>query len=360
MAESANAKQKSAISNETDKNKALKMALDTIRKSYGEGSIMRMGENSALDIEGVPTGSLALDVALGIGGVPCGRITEIFGPESSGKTTVALHIVAEVQKRGGTAAYIDAENALDPKYAKALGVDVDNLLISQPDTGEQGLEICDMLARSAAVDIMVIDSVAALVPRAEIEGDMGDSHMGLHARLMSQALRKLAGVINRSNMVVIFINQLRSNIGGYGPLEVTTGGKALKFYASVRIDVRRKDYIKEGDNVLANVTEAKVVKNKVAPPFKTARFDIIYGKGISKESGLLDVAEKTGVIQKAGAWFSYEGSKIGQGRDTSKKWLSDNPDKAQEIEGKIRNMLKGGNITAIEEESEEIPELVEA
>ncbi|MDR1101427.1 MAG: recombinase RecA [Clostridiales bacterium] len=325
------------MSNETDKNKALQMALDNIRKNYGEGAVMRLGENATMNIESVPTGSMSLDLALGIGGVPCGRITEIYGPESSGKTTVALHIVAEAQKRGGAAAYIDAENALDPQYARALGVNIDDLLVSQPDTGEQALEIAEMLARSSAIDVIVIDSVAALVPKAEIEGEMGDSHMGLHARLMSQALRKLSGVINRSNVVAIFINQLREKIGStYGNPETTTGGRALKFYASVRLDVRRKETLKIGDQMIGSRTTVKVAKNKVAPPFKMAEFDIMYGEGISKEGNILDIAVDLKIVNKSGSWFSYGETRLGQGRDAVKKLFKNDSNLLAEIETKVR------------------------
>ena len=321
----------------SDKKKALETAIAQIEKDFGKGSIMRLGENSGIVVEAIPTGSLSLDVALGIGGVPKGRIIEIYGPESSGKTTLALHIVAEAQKRGGEVAFIDAEHALDPTYARALGVDIDSMLISQPDTGEQGLEICEALVRSGAIDVVVVDSVAALTPRAEIEGDMGDSHVGLLARLMSQALRKLAGSIAKTNCVVIFINQLREKVGVvYGNPEVTTGGRALKFYASVRMEVRRVEAIKNGTEVVGNRTRAKIVKNKVAPPFREAEFDIMYGEGISKWGELVDLAVKLDIIQKSGSWFSMGDTRVGQGRDAVKNFLKDNPDLAEEIDAQIR------------------------
>ena len=320
-----------------DKKKALETAMAQIEKTYGKGSIMRLGDNTRVLVEAIPTGSLALDLALGIGGVPRGRIVEIYGPESSGKTTLALHIAAEAQKRGGEVAFIDAEHALDPTYARALGVDIDNMLISQPDTGEQGLEICEALVRSGALDVIVVDSVAALVPRAEIEGDMGDAHVGLLARLMSQALRKLAGSISKTNCVVIFINQLREKVGVlYGNPEVTTGGRALKFYSSVRIDVRRIEAIKSGGEIIGNRTRAKVVKNKVAPPFREAEFDIMYGEGISKYAEMVDLAVKLDIIQKSGSWFSMGEERIGQGRDSVKQYLRDNPEICDHIEAEIR------------------------
>ncbi|MCI8828687.1 MAG: recombinase RecA [Ruminiclostridium sp.] len=320
-----------------DKKKALETAMAQIEKTYGKGSIMRLGDNSRVQVESIPTGSLALDLALGIGGVPRGRIVEIYGPESSGKTTLALHIAAEAQKRGGEVAFIDAEHALDPVYARALGVNIDNMLISQPDTGEQGLEICEALVRSGALDVIVVDSVAALVPQAEIVGDMGDSHVGLLARLMSQALRKLAGSISKTHCVVIFINQLREKVGVvYGNPEVTTGGRALKFYSSVRIDVRRVEGIKSGTELIGNHTRAKVVKNKVAPPFREAEFDIMYGEGISKYGEMVDLAVKLDIIQKSGSWFSMGEERIGQGRDSAKKYLKDNPEICERVEAEIR------------------------
>lgn len=320
-----------------ERKKALDLTLSQIEKQFGKGSIMRLGEDAKLSLDVIPTGSLDLDIALGIGGVPRGRIIEIFGPESSGKTTLTLHVVAEAQKMGGIAAFIDAEHALDPTYAKRLGVDIENLVISQPDTGEQALEIAEALVRSGAIDIVVVDSVAALVPKAEIEGEMGDSHMGLQARLMSQALRKLAGSINKSNATVIFINQLREKIGVmFGSPETTTGGRALKFYASVRLDIRRFDSIKQGDEIIGNRTRVKVVKNKVAPPFKQAEFDIMYGTGISKEGNILDTGVSTDIIAKAGSWYSYNDHKLGQGRENAKDFLRDNPEIAKEIEDKIR------------------------
>lgn len=321
-----------------DKMKALEAALGHIEKQYGKGSVMKLGESGAnMQVETVPTGSLSLDIALGVGGVPKGRIIEIYGPESSGKTTVALHMVAEVQKRGGIAGFIDAEHALDPVYAKNIGVDIDNLYISQPDNGEQALEITETMVRSGAVDIVIVDSVAALVPKAEIEGDMGDSHVGLHARLMSQALRKLTAVISKSNCVVIFINQLREKVGVmFGNPETTTGGRALKFYASVRMDVRRVETLKQGGEMVGNHTRIKVVKNKVAPPFKQAEFDIMFGTGISKEGDILDLAAECSIISKSGAWYAYNGSKIGQGRENAKTYLKDHPEICDEIEKKVR------------------------
>jgi recombination protein RecA len=323
-----------------ERDKALEMALGQIDKQFGKGSIMRMGDKTTLAIEAVSTGALALDLALGIGGLPRGRITEIYGPESSGKSTLAMHVVAEAQRLGGTCAYIDAEHAMDPIYAKAIGVDVDKLLISQPDTGEQALEICDMLVRSGALDVVVIDSVAALTPKAEIEGEMGDSHVGLQARLMSQALRKLTGTINRTNTIVIFINQLREKIGVmFGSPETTPGGRALKFYSSVRLDIRRIESIKDGADVVGNRTRVKVVKNKVAPPFKQAEFDITYGKGISREGSLIDVGVECGVIKKSGAWYTYEGEQLGQGRENSKNFLIENIDLMLEITEKVRTKV---------------------
>ena len=326
----------------SDKKKALQTALAQLDKSFGKGTVMRLGDRVEMNVEAIPTGSLALDAALGIGGVPKGRIIEIYGPESSGKTTLALHILAEAQKMGGEVAFVDAEHALDPVYAAALGVDIDNLLVSQPDTGEQALEITDALVRSGAVDAVVVDSVAALTPRAEIEGEMGDTFVGLQARLMSQALRKLAGTINKTNCVVIFINQLRMKIGVmYGNPETTTGGNALKFYASVRLDVRRTESIKEGSNVIGNKTRVKVVKNKVAPPFREAIFDIMYGQGISKWGELVDLAVEMDIIQKSGSWFSMGDERIGQGKDSVKTFLQANPEIAEEVEAKVReNLLK--------------------
>ncbi|MCI8594735.1 MAG: recombinase RecA [Oscillospiraceae bacterium] len=321
----------------SDKKKALETAMSQIEKAYGKGSIMRLGENVGVVVEAIPTGSLSLDLALGIGGVPKGRIIEIYGPESSGKTTLALHILAEAQKKGGEVAFIDAEHALDPTYARALGVDIDSMLISQPDTGEQGLEICEALVRSGAIDVVVVDSVAALVPRAEIEGDMGDSHVGLLARLMSQALRKLAGSIAKTNCIVIFINQLREKVGVvYGNPEVTTGGRALKFYASVRMDVRRIEALKNGSELIGNRTRAKIVKNKVAPPFREAEFDIMYGEGISKVGELVDLGVKLDIIQKSGSWFSKGEVRLGQGRDAVKQYFKDNPEEAAAVEEEIR------------------------
>lgn len=320
-----------------DKEKALETALAQIEKQFGKGAVMRLGQNEAMQVDVIPTGSLSLDLALGIGGLPRGRIIEIYGPESSGKTTLALHCVAEGQKAGGYAAFIDVEHALDPVYAAALGVDVDSLLVSQPDTGEQALEITEALVRSGAIDVIVVDSVAALVPKAEIEGEMGDTHVGLQARLMSQALRKLAGAISKSNCVAIFINQLREKVGVmYGNPEVTPGGRALKFYASVRIDVRKGDAIKEGSERIGSRTRAKVIKNKMAPPFREAEFDVVYGKGISRTGELLDLAVKLDIVQKSGAWFSYNGNRLGQGRDNSREFLGTHPDIAGEIEAQVK------------------------
>ncbi|MFV0463638.1 MAG: recombinase RecA [Nostocoides sp.] len=327
----------------TDKQKSLDMVLGQIEKSHGKGAVMRLGDDVRPPIDVIPTGSIALDIALGIGGLPRGRVVEIYGPESSGKTTVALHAVANAQKAGGIAAFIDAEHALDPEYARKLGVDTDNLLVSQPDTGEQALEIADMLIRSGSLDIIVIDSVAALVPRAEIEGEMGDSHVGLQARLMSQALRKLTGALNNTGTTAIFINQLREKIGVmFGSPETTTGGKALKFYASVRIDVRRIETLKDGTDAVGNRTRAKVVKNKVSPPFKQAEFDILYGQGISREGGLIDMGVEQGFVRKAGAWYTYEGDQLGQGKENARTFLKDNPDLADEIEQKIKEKLGVG------------------
>ena len=328
---------------EKEKLDALNHVLGKIEKDFGKGSIMRLGEASSMVVDSISTGSIGLDIAVGIGGLPRGRIVEIYGPESSGKTTVALHSVAEAQKNGGIAAFIDAEHALDPVYARALGVDVDNLIISQPDTGEQALEITEALIRSGAIDIIVIDSVAALVPKAEIEGDMGDSHVGLQARLMSQALRKLTGSIKKSNCVAIFINQLREKVGiMFGNPETTTGGRALKFYSSVRLDVRKIDTIKQGDKILGSRTRVKVVKNKVAPPFKQAEFDIMYGEGISKIGDLLDIAANVDIVKKSGSWYNYQDIKLGQGRENVKKFLADNMDLTNEIEEKVRKYYKLG------------------
>ncbi|WP_433348433.1 recombinase RecA [Micromonospora sp. CA-111912] len=326
-----------------DREKALDLALAQIDKQFGKGSVMRLGERPVVQTSVIPTGSIALDVALGVGGLPRGRVVEIYGPESSGKTTVALHAVANAQRAGGIAAFVDAEHALDPDYAKALGVDTDSLLVSQPDTGEQALEIVDMLVRSGAIDIIVIDSVAALVPRAEIEGEMGDSHVGLQARLMSQALRKITGVLNNTGTTAIFINQLREKIGVmFGSPETTTGGRALKFYASVRLDVRRIESLKDGTDVVGNRTRCKVVKNKVAAPFKQAEFDIMYGKGISREGSLIDVGVEQAIIRKSGAWYTYDGDQLGQGKEKAREFLKENPDVAAEIEKKILEKLGVG------------------
>ena len=321
----------------TEKKKALEMAMSQIEKQFGKGSVMKLGEFKAMEIEAIPTGALSLDIALGIGGVPRGRIIEVYGPESSGKTTLALHVVAEAQKMGGEAAFIDAEHALDPVYAKKLGVDIDNLIVSQPDTGEQALEITESLVRSGALDVIVVDSVAALVPKAEIDGDMGDSHMGLQARLMSQALRKLAGALNKTKTVLIFINQLREKIGVmFGNPETTTGGRALKFYASVRMDIRKIENIKQDGEFKGSRVRVKVVKNKVAPPFREAEFDVVYGEGISKAGNILDMAVNLDIIEKAGSWFSYNGERIGQGRENVKKYLKENPKILEEVEEKVR------------------------
>lgn len=335
-----------------DKLKALDAAISQIEKQYGKGSIMKLGDNSAhMNVETVPTGSLSLDIALGLGGLPKGRIIEIYGPESSGKTTVALHVIAEVQKRGGIAGFIDAEHALDPVYAKNIGVNIDELYISQPDCGEQALEITEMMVRSGAVDIVIVDSVAALVPKAEIDGDMGDSHVGLQARLMSQALRKLTSVINKSNCIVIFINQLREKIGiMFGNPETTTGGRALKFYSSVRMDVRRVESLKQAGEVVGNHTRVKIVKNKVAPPFREAEFDIMFGKGIAREGDILDLAADSGIVIKSGAWYAYNGEKIGQGRENAKGYLRENPLICEEIEAKVRAYYK---LDGIEDEEKE-------
>jgi len=347
------------------KDKALAAALGQIEKQFGKGSVMRMGENGVSnDIEVISTGSIGLDLALGVGGLPKGRVIEIYGPESSGKTTMTLHVIAQAQKAGGTCAFVDAEHALDPSYAEKLGVNVDDLLVSQPDTGEQALEITDMLVRSGAVDVLVVDSVAALTPKAEIEGDMGDSHMGLQARLMSQALRKLTANIKRSNTMVIFINQLRMKIGVmFGNPETTTGGNALKFYASVRLDIRRIGAIKKGDEILGNETRVKVVKNKVAPPFKQVVFDILYGEGVSHEGELIDIGVKEEIVDKAGAWYSYKGERIGQGKDNVRNFLKENPDMAEDIEKQIRDKLlpkKGAVEKPVDVEADDEPEEVVA
>jgi recombination protein RecA len=330
-----------------DRDKSLDMALANIEKQFGKGSVMKMSDKGSMAVEAISTGALALDLALGIGGLPRGRVTEIYGPESSGKSTLAMHVVAEAQRNGGICAYVDAEHAMDPVYAKAIGVDVDELLISQPDTGEQALEITDMLIRSNAIDVIVIDSVAALTPRAEIEGEMGDTHVGLQARLMSQALRKLTGNLNKSNTICIFINQLREKIGVmFGSPETTPGGRALKFYSSVRIDIRRIESIKDGAEVVGNRTRTKIVKNKVAPPFKQAEFDIMYGRGISREGSLLDVGVEHGIVKKSGAWFTYEGEQLGQGRENAKNFLVENPEILVEIDERVRTELGLGKVEA--------------
>jgi len=351
----------------TDRDKALEMALAQIDKQYGKGSVMRMGERTGMAIEVIPTGALSLDLALGVGGLPRGRVTEIYGPESSGKSTLAMHVVAEGQRNGGTCAYIDAEHAMDPVYAKAIGVDIDQLLISQPDTGEQALEIADMLVRSGAVDVLVIDSVAALTPRAEIEGEMGDSHVGLQARLMSQALRKLTANLNKSGTIAIFINQLREKIGVmFGSPETTPGGRALKFYSSVRLDIRRIESIKDGAEVVGNRTRVKVVKNKVSPPFRQAEFDIMYGKGISREGSLLDMAVDLSIVNKSGAWFTYEGEQLGQGRENAKNFLAEHPEIMMDISDKVLTTAglgerseeadaEGSILDAFEEDAEDTP-----
>ena len=327
------------MSENTEKKKALEMAMSQIEKQFGKGSVMKLGEFKAMEVEAIPTGALSLDIALGIGGVPRGRIIEIYGPESSGKTTIALQAIAEAQKAGGRAAFIDAEHALDPVYAQKLGVNINELLLSQPSTGEEALEICEALVRSEAINIIVIDSVAALVPQAEIEGEMGDSHVGLQARLMSQALRKLSGTINKTKTTAIFINQLREKVGVlFGNPETTPGGRALKFYATIRLDIRRGEQIKMGDNVTGNKTNIKVVKNKVAPPFKTATVDIMYGEGVSRTGEIVDLATQNNIIEKSGAWFSYNGEKIGQGRENVKQYLKDNPTLLEEIEDKVRDV----------------------
>ena len=357
------------ITDEEEKKKALANTLSAIEKQYGKGAIMKLGERTAMNVQTIPTGCLELDIALGVGGVPRGRIIEIYGPESSGKTTVALHMVAEAQKLGGTAAFIDAEHALDPVYAKALGVNIDELYVSQPDTGEQALEICEALVRSGAVDIIIIDSVAALVPKAEIDGDMGDSHVGLQARLMSQALRKLAGLIAKTNCICLFINQLREKVGVmFGNPETTTGGKALKFYATIRLDIRRSEQLKAGNEIVGNRTKIKVVKNKVAPPFKTCEFDILYGKGISHEGSVLDLAVENDLVQKSGAWFNYGDVRIGQGRENARQYLIDHKDVCDELEALIREKLlaprtddgEPAEIEVIRDEREsEMPEMDE-
>ena len=341
-----------------DKMKAIENAMGQIEKQFGKGSIMKLGEHSSLNVDAISTGSLDLDIALGIGGVPIGRIIEIYGPESSGKTTVALHISAEAQNRGWAVSFIDAEHALDPSYARNVGVDTENLIVSQPDTGEQGLEITEALVRSGAIDVVVVDSVAALVPRAEIEGEMGDSHVGLQARLMSQALRKLTGTINKSNCIVIFINQLREKVGVmFGNPETTTGGRALKFYSSIRMDVRRIDSIKQGDEIIGNRTRVKIMKNKVAPPFKVAEFDIMYNEGISKVGNIVDVGVKESIVQKSGAWFSYNDIRLGQGRENAKQYLRENPEIALEIENQIRSKydlpINQDNVKVASEKAEE-------
>ncbi|ABO50441.1 RecA protein [Desulforamulus reducens MI-1] len=324
----------------SDKIKALEIALANIEKQFGKGSIMKLGDSTKLNIEAISSGALSLDIALGVGGLPRGRVVEIYGPESSGKTTVALHVIAEAQKQNGMAAFIDAEHALDPVYARNLGVDTENLLVSQPDTGEQALEICEALVRSGAVDVVVVDSVAALVPRAEIEGDMGDTHVGLQARLMSQALRKLTGIVSKSKTIVVFINQIREKVGViYGSPEVTTGGRALKFYASVRMEVRKQENIKQGTDIVGSRTRVKIVKNKVAPPFKQAEFDIMYGTGISKEGSILDVATELKIVNKSGAWYSYGDERLGQGRENAKELFKERPELCQEIQNKVREKL---------------------
>ena len=357
------AKVASNNNNKEDKEKALNEALAQIQKQFGQGAIMKLGDdNMKLNIEAISTGSISLDLATGIGGIPKGRIIEVYGPESSGKTTLTLHMIAEAQKTGGKAAFIDAEHALDPEYAKNLGVNIDELLVSQPDTGEQALEICEMLVRSGALDIVVVDSVAALVPKTEIEGDMGDSHVGLQARLMSQALRKLAGAINKSKAAVVFINQLREKVGViYGNPEVTTGGRALKFYSSMRFDVRRVETLKQGDQMIGNRVRVKIVKNKVAPPFKQAEFDIMYGEGISKTGDIMDSAVNRGIIDKAGSWYSFNGNRIGQGRENVKNFLSENPDILDEVQTLLLESLKGEKEDEVEEpvKTNETPEVDE-
>ena len=338
----------------SEKMKALEAALGQIEKQFGKGSVMKLGDYTAMNVEAIPTGALSLDIALGIGGIPRGRIIEVFGPESSGKTTLALHLIAEAQKMGGEAAFIDAEHALDPVYAKHLGVNIDELIVSQPDTGEQALEIAEALVRSGALDIIVVDSVAALVPKAEIDGDMGDAHVGLQARLMSQALRKLAGVINKSKCVIVFINQLREKVGVmFGNPETTPGGRALKFYSSVRLDIRRVESLKQDGEVIGNRTRVKVVKNKVAPPFREAEFDIIYGKGISKEGNILDAAVNLDIVEKSGSWFSYNGERIGQGRENVKKYMKEHPEMMADIEEKIRAKFSEAFEKSLGDEEEE-------
>jgi len=343
-----------------ERKKALEAAMAQIEKQFGKGAVMKLGEVSAMNVEAIPTGALSLDIALGIGGVPRGRVVEVFGPESSGKTTVALHVIAEAQKAGGEAAFIDAEHALDPVYAKKLGVNIDNLIVSQPDTGEQALEICEALVRSGAIDVVVVDSVAALVPKAEIDGEMGDAFVGLQARLMSQALRKLTGVINKSKTTVIFINQLREKVGiMFGNPETTPGGRALKFYSSVRLDVRKVETLKRGDQVIGSRTKVKVVKNKVAPPFREAEFDIMYGEGISKEGNILDIASNLDIVNKSGAWFSYNGERLAQGRDNAKQYLKDNPKLMAEIEKKVRDNFSEAFVKGIGNEEEKNDEEIE-
>ncbi|MGC9963671.1 MAG: recombinase RecA [Acidimicrobiales bacterium] len=338
-----------------ERDKALDMALGQIEKQFGKGSIMRMGEHAGVGVAAISTGAMALDLALGIGGLPRGRVVEIFGPESSGKSTLALHVVAEAQRNGGICAYIDAEHAMDPVYAKAIGVDIDELLISQPDTGEQGLEITDMLIRSGAIDVVVIDSVAALTPRAEIEGEMGDTHVGLQARLMSQALRKLTGTLSKSNTIAIFINQLREKIGiSYGSPEVTTGGRALKFYSSIRLEIRRVESIKDGAEMTGNRTRVKVVKNKCAPPFRSAEFDIMYGTGISREGSILDVSVDFGIVKKSGAWYTYEGEQLGQGRENAKQFLRSTPEMMIELDQRVREMVLAKTEPPVTSDEEEL------
>ena len=339
------------------KKDALATALAQIEKQFGKGAVMKLGDNAAMQVDAISTGSIGLDLALGVGGVPRGRIIEVYGPESSGKTTLALHVLAEAQKKGGDVAFIDVEHALDPVYAEALGVDINNLLVSQPDTGEQAMEICEALVRSGAIDAIVVDSVAAMVPRAEIEGEMGDSHVGLQARLMSQALRKLAGVVNKTNAIVIFINQLREKVGVmYGNPEVTTGGRALKFYSSVRLDVRRGEQLKNGPTVIGNRTKIKVVKNKVAPPFRTAEFDLLYGEGISREGTILDMAVERDIIHKSGAWFSYKDERIAQGRENTRQYLKDHPEMREEVENAIRATFQALEVPQDEDPAPEMPE----